>query len=128
MKENHANFYRTLKLAASGALIATALTACNQEQTTPPEGFTRNEKDYSWKIVIDVQNGDGGKSYAEIYSNDRPTLVIDGGVSKLTASNIYCPTATDWRGSIGCTDEFISEYELATPKRISISPQAKKIQ
>lgn len=117
------------RLTLGAAIAAVAVSGCaassSGNEVQPPNGFSRNKATYDWQIRVYIAYCDVTasckNSSAILYSNIKPTLSANGGVSLLSGKDVFCPNDSDFRDDAGCTAEFMRNYEIATSRQISVS-------
>ena len=110
---------KLMRKAALGATIATGMTLSSScvlyqepdQLPPPPDGFSRNIGDYTWKIQA-KESVLFGEGEVVLFSNIPPE-VKEGATTVL---NAYCPIGDQkypnfqkkYRESAGCTNEFMT--------------------
>lgn len=92
--------------------------------TPTPELYSRDPGTYDYKITIDVGNYD----YVECYTNKRPELTLSNDKALLKAADVYCQPDEGFltdagftMDNYGITNEFMTEYDLASENLIAVA-------
>ena len=108
---------------------------------SPKERPEFDASDYKYKISIEASHEVERGWFIDMLTNDEPKLGVDGGMTHLSATNVYCPREfnlvngaphaiygrsalhKDYLDQLGCNGQLTPEVQISTPNQVIVVKQ-----